>query len=161
MIRYRFIILSPGLKPLRTFPNSKAISDFLRDRDQHCYIEVQAYDDMEPDHPRAWTHSTISDRRWFDHRHDMLFELIEAYGTKLDDIADAELHAKIRHADQIRFDTGYHIYLLYRTGELFHRQRDCQILQTAIAADFRKVASRHWKRLNLQLFPAYEIEATS
>ena len=31
MIRYRFIILSPGLKPLRTFPNSKAISAFLRD----------------------------------------------------------------------------------------------------------------------------------
>ena len=152
MIRYRFILLTTRLTPLKTFTSSKEVTAYLHNSDHHCYIEVQAYDDMEPDHPRAWTHSTISRRRWFDHRHDMLFELIEAYGTKLDDLADAELHAKIRHADQIRFDTGYHIYLLYRTGELFHRQRDCHILQTAIASDFRKVASRHWKRLALQLF---------
>ena len=161
MIRYRFIILSPGLKPLRTFSNSKAISDFLRDRDQHSYIEIQAYDDIEPDQPRAWTaldHFRPADG--LTQRHDMLYELIEAYGTKLDELAETELRAKIQHADEIRFHRDYQIYLLYRDRELFHRQRDCQILQTAIASDFRKVASRHWKRLNLQLFPAYEIEAT-
>ena len=160
MIRYRFIILSPGLKPLRTFTNSKAISDFLRDRDQHSYIEIQAYDDIEPDQPRAWTAETISSGRWFTQRHDMLYELIEAYGTKLDELAETELRAKIQHADEIRFHRDYQIYLLYRDRELFHRQRDCPILQTAIAKDFRKIVSTHWKRLNLQLFPAYEIEAT-
>ena len=106
MIRYRFIILSPGLKPLRTFKNSKAISDFLRERDQHSYVEVQAYDDMEPDHPRAWTEATISSSRWFEQRHDMLYELIEAYGTKLDEIAETELRAKI-HAPMRSVSTSW------------------------------------------------------
>ena len=154
MIRYRFIILSPGLKPLRTFKNSKAISAFLRERDQDSYVEVEAYDDMEPDHPRAWTEATISSRRWFEQRHDMLYELIEAYGTKLDEIAETELRANINRADEIRFHAGYQIYLLYRDGELFHRQRDCPILQKTIAKHFHKIVSIHWKRLNLQLFPA-------
>ncbi len=153
MIRYRFIILSAGLKPLRTFTNSKAVSDFLRDHDQHSCIEVQAYDDMEPNQPRAWTEETISCGRWFTNHHDQLYELIEAYGTKLDEIADAELRAKIQRADEIRFHAGYEIYLLYRDGELFHRQRDCPILQKALAKHFHKIVSIHWKRLNLQLFP--------
>ena len=160
MIRYRYVLLTDRFDPFKQYDSVNALNSYLRARQQHViYIEVEAYDDRDPDKRRAWTSESVSMTEWFEAQHDQLYKMIEDYSHSIELTSEEQLHEDIAKATDIRYHQPLNLYLLSTNEKLFCRLPLGGILDRAIAKQFRKVGAKHWKRLTLDLFYDYPARA--